>query len=874
MSDGVHVVPTDLGVRPPTTRASAARESPVPSVADQLAQVLAEVLGQDQISLDSHFFNDLSADSMVMARFCARLRKRADLPSPSIKDVYKNPTIGLLATALTTAEPSEPGQSTSAPVEQRQPVTTATTRQYVTCGALQFLAFCLYSLLFATILVYGDGWISAASGFLETWLRAVAFGSLGFVGLGALPIVAKWTLIGRWKPVQVPIWSLSYFRFWLVKTLVRTNPLALLFVGTPVYTLYLRALGAQIGRGVAIFSRFVPICTDLLTIGDGSVIRKDVFFTCCRARAGVIELGHVTLGRDAVVGESSVLDINTSIGDEAQLGHRSSLHAGQAVPAGERWHGSPGQPSSVDYRAVEPARCGTVRRAVFSVVHLLNVLVFLIPLAVGGVAMLYALLAKSSFVAELLRSGSTDGTSWTLWVEVLVLSFVVFLGLVSLLLLVSCAVPRLLRPLVQPGRVYPLYGIHYAAQRAITRLTTLKFMTYLFGDSSYVVPYLTGLGYRLKPVEQTGSNFGLRVLQDTPFLSSVGTGTMIADGLSIINAHYSSTSFRVARATIGPRNFLGNYVVYPSQGRTGDNCLLATKVMVPIDGEIREGVGLLGSPPFEIPRSVERDARFDHLKNGPALHDRLRQKNRYNLRTMGLFLVVRWLTLLGMVLIIAVGWGLVDRFGAFSVAISELALVLFTTAFTVLAERVMAGFRTLTPKLCSIYDPYFWWHERYWKLHSQPIFFNGTAFKGLVWRLAGVRIGRRVFDDGCVIPERSLVSIGDDCNLNQWTELQGHSQEDGTFKSDRIRIGARCTLGIGTLVHYGATIGDEVELAPESFLMKGEDVPSHASWGGNPAHELRSPSRPPTFTPERWTDRGAYQESLRTTSVLSGKASR
>ena len=56
---------------------------------------------------------------------------------------------------------------------------------------------------------------------------------------------------------------------------------------------------------------------------------------------------------------------------------------------------------------------------------------------------------------------------------------------------------------------------------------------------------------------------------------------MVADGLSIMNADYSSTSFRVSRASIGAHNFLGNDIAYPAQGRTGENCLLATKVLVP-----------------------------------------------------------------------------------------------------------------------------------------------------------------------------------------------------------------------------------------------------------------------------------------------------
>ena len=35
------------------------------------------------------------------------------------------------------------------------------------------------------------------------------------------------------------------------------------------------------------------------------------------------------------------------------------------------------------------------------------------------------------------------------------------------------------------------------------------------------------------------------------------------------------------------------------------------------------------------------------------------------------------------------------------------------------------------------------------------------------------------------------------------------------------------------------TIGDGAVLAPDSFLMKGEEMPQHAQWGGNPAREMR-----------------------------------
>jgi non-ribosomal peptide synthetase-like protein len=120
--------------------------------------------------------------------------------------------------------------------------------------------------------------------------------------------------------------------------------------------------------------------------------------------------------------------------------------------------------------------------------------------------------------------------------------------------------------------------------------------------------------------------------------------------------------------------------------------------------------------------------------------------------------------------------------------------------------------------------------------------FNGTPLRPVLLRLLGARIGRHVFDDGVGLPERGFTTIGDDCTLNAGSVLQCHSQEDGGFKSDRIVLGAGCTLGVSSWVHYGVTMGDGAKLASGSFLMKGEEVPPRALWGGNPAKEMREHS--------------------------------
>ncbi len=800
-----------------------------------LAEVLADVVKLEQVSVDSNFFDDLGANSLVMAHFCARVRKRADLPSVSMKDIYRHPTIRSLAADLDDAAPAP--IDTPAP-EPAQVTASSSTAEYVLCGALQLMFFLAYTVLVALVASLGYEWIANGSGLIDYYVRSVLFGGAAFVAVCLFPIALKWLLIGRWKPGHVRLWSLAYVRFWIVKTLVQRNPLVLFMIGSPLYPMYLRALGAKVGRGVAIFSRSVPVCTDLLTIGDHTVLRKDCVISGYRAEAGFIETGAVTIGKDVFVGEMTVIDIGTSLADGAQLGHTSSLHSGQAVPAGERWHGSPAQQTEVDYRMVDTTGCGTLRRALYPTLQIFNLLFFYIPLAVGGADLVLNEIPQLSA----LENGTQTLSTLTFYLDALIVSLVLFVGTMLFGLLVVATVPRLLNHAIKPNKVYRLYGLHYAAHRAIVSTSNNRFFKILFGDSSSIVQYLRYLGYRLPQVQQTGSNFGTQLKHDNPYLTTVGSGTMVADGLSVVNATFSGTSFSLSRVSIGAHNFLGNFIAYPAQGKTGNNCLIGTKTMVPIDGEIREDVGLLGSPSFEIPRSVQRDTTFDDRFTGVELRRRLAAKNRHNAVTAAMYLFARWLYLYGIILITWTLTRFYGGLGTWSIALGTVVTLVFTVLYFVAVERSVQVFLPLRPLYCSIYDRRFWRHERFWKAAAVTGYlhvFNGTPFKNLIWRMLGVRLGRRVFDDGCSIPEKSLVTIGDDATLNVGSTIQCHSQEDGAFKSDRITIGDGCTVGVGAWIHYGVTIGDGAVIAPDAFLMKGEDVPPHARWAGNPARSLR-----------------------------------
>jgi non-ribosomal peptide synthetase-like protein len=359
----------------------------------------------------------------------------------------------------------------------------------------------------------------------------------------------------------------------------------------------------------------------------------------------------------------------------------------------------------------------------------------------------------------------------------------------------------------------------------------------LFGDSSYIVNYLRFVGWTLNKVEQTGSNFGTNQKHENPFLCDIGSGTLVSDGLSMINMHLSSSSFRLSKVSVGERNYLGNDIHYPPDGKTGANCLLGTKVLVPIDGPVRENVGLLGSPSFEIPRVVERDKNISTALNRELRRQRVGMKNRHNIVTVAIFLALNWFFFFVSMAVLHTAVMLYPQYGLLSLFVAGTLLMLAAICFYALIERASLGFKRLQPKIASVYDPYFWRHERHWKLSDSPIvsMFGGTPFKNMVSRLLGARIGRKVYDGGCSMTERSLVEIGDYANLGEGSILQGHSLEEGVFKSDLVRIGDGCSLGCAAFVHYGVRMGKHVVLEPDSFLMKGEMPDANTVWQGNPA---------------------------------------
>jgi len=810
---------------PRVNTSSAEHVAPRTPLETTVAEVLAKVLRLEVVSVDDNVFDDLGGDSLRLTEFVYALDARLPAAGVSIRDVYLNPTVARLASAVQARGAStRHGPKTSAVRAAVRP----SRFQHALCGAFQFLYYAVVATFWTVIGIELYRWEVAAATYEDGYIRLVTGATLLLAISILLPVIMKWTLVGRCREERIPLWSLRYFRFWVVRQLIQSCPLVL-FRGQPVYNWYLRLLGARIGRGASINARFPPACPDLLEVGAGAVLAKDCMAQTYRAERGEIATGRVGIGRNAYVGEGSILDIGVRIGHHGQLAHASSLQSGQSIADGERAWGSPAVPTQDAFAPVVEGLSGGWRPAIYTTIVFAALLLVVVPLIEAvGIATHFLL---SPHVPELTNLAITEAL-----LVVVGLAFGTYIAGLIIGLIVVGLIPRVLVLMLRAGAVYPTYGFHYAVAGFVSWLSNSYVYNVIFGDSSFIVYYQRLIGFDLGVVRQTGSNFGSHQRHDIPTLCRVGSGTMVSDGLSMINVRQSAGAFVLSRAAIGDGSFLGNHVIYVADARLGENNLIATKAMVPVSGPILSDRGILGSPPFEIPRRVVAVQAFDPLASTPAVAGRLAAKNRHNVITLALYLLLMWgATLVSTASAVAI-YQAYAAFGVAGVFLVVAASLLVVPAYLVLIEVWGPGRMTLTPKTCTIHDLHFFRVERYWKMGETPLkfLFKGTPFRPLIYRLLGVRVGSMVFDDGCAITEKELVEIGDHCCLNEATSLQSHSLEDGLFKSDHIKLADRCTLGPAAFVNYGVRISADATVLADSFLMKGSVVGRGQTWCGNP----------------------------------------
>nr|WP_085995700.1 Pls/PosA family non-ribosomal peptide synthetase [Nocardia transvalensis] len=160
---------------------------------------------------------------------------------------------------------------------------------------------------------------------------------------GACAVAAKWLVVGRIEKVEHPLWSSFVWRNEVSDAFVETVAapwFARAATGTAVMNVWLRGLGARIGRGVWCESYWLPEA-DLVTLGDGATVERGCVVQTHLFHDRIMSMDTVTLEAGATLGPHCVALPAARIGAGATVGPASLVMRGDSVPASTRWQGNP-----------------------------------------------------------------------------------------------------------------------------------------------------------------------------------------------------------------------------------------------------------------------------------------------------------------------------------------------------------------------------------------------------------------------------------------------------------------------------------------------------------------------------------------------------
>ncbi|MEV0901156.1 Pls/PosA family non-ribosomal peptide synthetase [Actinoplanes sp. NPDC049802] len=184
-------------------------------------------------------------------------------------------------------------------------------------------------------------WESAGGGVAALAAGPVLFAAAIVAALTAS--AAKWLLVGRFRAGERALWTSFVWRNELADTFVEVLAAPWLFrlaTGTPLLALWLRTLGARIGRGVWLETLWLPEY-DLVRLGAGATVNRGCVVQTHLFHDRIMSMDEVTLGAGATLGPHGIVLPGAGIGARTTVGPGSLVTRGDAVPADTRWLGNP-----------------------------------------------------------------------------------------------------------------------------------------------------------------------------------------------------------------------------------------------------------------------------------------------------------------------------------------------------------------------------------------------------------------------------------------------------------------------------------------------------------------------------------------------------
>jgi non-ribosomal peptide synthetase-like protein len=635
-----------------------------------------------------------------------------------------------------------------------------------------------------------------------------------------VPVVLKWTLIGRFEAGTYPLWGSYYCRWWIVRKALEFSPMHML-AGSPLFAIYARLLGARISDGAHVGTAQLHL-PDLIEIGDEANVGYEVELQTFVVEEGWLHQSPIRIDARAYIGTKAVLMPGVTIGTEARVSEQSLVTRDQVIGAGESWSGSPASRSAnrdalLDRMEAHAAPGSTASPLLWFGYSLAFVILELLPLVIAAPGVLVIALAD--------RMG---GRPWAL-----AATPVAGLAFVLTACFIVAAGKRMVMPRATPGfyRATSWFGLRkYIADKLMQVSLTLTNTLYA---TLYVVPFLRVLGARIGPRSEIST-----VSHIDPDLLVLGSETFVADLAAIGSATYHAGNVALERTVIGDRTFIGNASVVRSHTHLPENCLIGVQSVAPAETP-QPGTSWLGSPAMYLPRRQSCEGFGESVTYRPPA--RL-VAYRYFVEFFRIVLPPALLYVLGTSVTIA-ALQLVTRVSPTALAALMPALY-FATAFTIttfVAAVKWAVVGKYRPRIEPLWAPFVRHTEFITGLYESVVvpvlagLLTGTPLIAPLLRGFGVSVGRRVWLETSFMTEFDLVHVEADAAIGRAASLQTHLFEDRVMKMSKLQVGAGASVGSRAVVLYDATVGERTHLDALSLAMKGESLPPSSDWCGIPA---------------------------------------
>ncbi|MFD1507655.1 Pls/PosA family non-ribosomal peptide synthetase [Georgenia yuyongxinii] len=797
---------------------------------ERIAAAWEEVLrlSPGSVSVEADFFDDLGGHSLLAATVVSRLR--ADLADSglSILDLYAHPTVRALAQRQDEILLERDAAGRTEPTAAARP--TPPRRWRVMLFGSTQLAW-VYTMLVVFMLPIGlvyainDGIPSVAM--IEQLVLTFPVSYL--IGRWLLPLVAVRLFTLGLREGTYPLWGHVHLRVWAAEKAMTLSPLNMLS-GSPWAAAYLRLGGARIGEACHIGTAQISL-PRFIYLGDGATVGYAAHLNASHLDDGVLTIGHLAVGRDAVVGANTVLEGPCEVGAHAILREQTLLEAGQHVPDGETWAGSPARvlPSAGDPVLELMAQCQEAPRAWPR---------RLLPGFAVGLAVL-ELMPLAALVPIVVL------VWWTLLTSGEVAALVVTACCGPLFVATSCVLILGVRRLALPAT--PVGVHHLRSQLGMEKWFGDKLLELSLDlnntmySTLYTPMWLRALGARVGRGAEVST-----IANIDPDLLTLEDDSFVADMASVGAASYANGHVAFRATDVGTRTFVGNASYVPSGIHLGDGSLVGVLSVPPVGG-VPPGTSWLGSPPIFLPRRE----MYDEFTEAQTFRPSRRQvRNRYVIEFFRMTLPASILSLSTFATLYALSFVA----GAAPTVVTVLAtpvLALTASLGVVLAvaalkwvvvgryvrrvEPLWSSFVRRTEFVTGIYEAA--------AVPALLDILTGTPLLGPMLRLFGVKAGRRTLISTTYTTEFDLVRIGDDAVVGPHASLQTHLFEDRVMKMSTIDIGARSTVGTRSIVLYDSAVGADAYLAPLSLVMKGERLEPGTAWRGIPAQTTQHPAR-------------------------------